>query len=112
VNVSDRRDGQRFEIVGHLRGTLALDQEYRILDISTGGALLECHRSLPLGGEHALELVVPPHTGKARGAIRHVRPSGDRYLIGVEFLQLDPLVSAHIDSLTPPGRGLATGPDD
>ena len=106
----DRRGKLRFEIVGRLRGTLVAEEELVLHNISRGGALVVSSRPVTVDSVYTVRLQSDAAHDTFEARVRHVRRShDDRYLIGLEFVELEPDVSAHLDRLTtqdqppPPG---------
>ena len=87
--VADRRSNLRFEIVGRLRGTLAVEEAVRVHNVSPGGALVEVSWSPSLDAHYTVHLESDRHLANVEARVCHVRPSalsGSRYLVGLEFL--------------------------
>jgi hypothetical protein len=103
----DRREYERAEIVGQLWGSLGVVHPLR--DVGRGGALVEASRSLRLLSVHRMRLVLGQVEGDAEVRVRRVDavagPDGERYLIGLEFVELPPSLLAQIDRLLAAGAG-------
>ena len=87
--VADRRSNLRFEIVGRLRGTLAVEEAVRVHNVSPGGALVEVTWHPALDAHYAVHLESDHHLANIEARVCHVRPSAlsaSRYLVGLEFL--------------------------
>ncbi len=98
--LGDRRGELRFEIIGHLWGSLESVEQLPLHDVGRGGALVESRRPLAQDSVHAMALrfgAEPLHDVRVR--VRHVRPSqsGEGYLVGLEFLDLDQAAVEQID---------------
>jgi PilZ domain len=107
----DRRSRIRFEIVGRLRGTVVAQEEVELQNISRGGALILASRPVPLDSLYTVRLQSDAVLDTLEARVRHVRRTpDDRYLIGLEFVQPDPHLSAHLDRLVslpyPPSSGV------
>jgi len=86
--VADRRSTLRFEIVGRLRGTLAVEDAVRVHNVSAGGALIEVPWSPPVDTRYAVRLESDQHLANVDARVCHVRQSftGARYLVGLQFI--------------------------
>lgn len=98
--VGDRRLRPRFEVVGDLWGTLGVVEPLPIVNISAGGALIECERPWPVGAVHAVLVGNGKEVGRAEICVRHVSPAGEvstgRFHAGVEFLSVSPALAEEI----------------
>ncbi len=100
--LGDRRGRPRFEIVGELWGTLDTVIGMPLVNIGTGGALVQS--SVPLAPQSVHHIAVScdgKHT-PTRVQVRHVRPvtasnGHDYYLIGLEFLAVPAPLMAQIE---------------
>lgn len=104
--LGDRRGDLRFEIIGQLWGSLEVAQHLPLRNLGRGGALVES--SLPLNADtvHGVRLLLGGEPNDLQVRVRHVtpvrEPAGERYLIGVEFVnppvgtleQIDRIVAA------------------
>jgi len=100
----DRRVKPRFDIVGELPGTLEMVLNVPLHDISTGGALLHSHVSLPPDSVHRVLVTAGGQDFVMRVKVRHVREtisadSERSFFIGVEFISVDPLLVGQIAQL-------------
>ena len=113
--LGDRRSRPRFEIVGDLFGTFETVVALPLRNVGVGGALFESHVSLPLESVHRLAWKCEGRDSAVQVRVRHVRPSrsadGERtYLIGIEFLSLNPVIVAQIQQwLASGGGGMEAG---
>lgn len=96
--VGDRRLGPRFEVVGDLWGTLEVVEPLPIINISTGGALIECARPWAVGAVHTVLVANKHEIGRAEICVRRVTPgpAAGRFHVGVEFLSLSPALAEEI----------------
>ena len=99
--LGDRRLRPRFEIMGELWGTLEVALHLPMKNVGIGGALFES--PIPLAAEsiHRLTWKADERETAVQVRVRHARPieSADGecgYLIGIEFLSLNPLIGAQI----------------
>jgi hypothetical protein len=103
---ADRRGRERAEIVGQLWGSLGVIQPLRT--IGRGGALVEAGQSLPLLSVHRMRLALGDVEGNVEVRVCRVEPmvsanGRERYLIGLEFVQLPLLLVERIDQLVEGG---------
>ncbi len=99
--LGDRRVRPRFEIVGELWGTLETVLRLPLRNVGIGGALFESHVPLAAESIHRLNWQCDGRESAVQVRVRHVRPvesaDGERtYLIGIEFLSLNPVVTDQI----------------
>jgi PilZ domain len=95
----DRRRYSRFEVVGDLSGMLEVVCPLPVVDVSTGGALLESNLELKIGSVHWVVMANGIEVGHAQICVKHVRPAANverGFLIGVEFLTLSPALTQEI----------------
>ena len=112
--MGDRRIRPRFDIVGDLWGTLETVLRLPVKNVSRGGALIHSHVPLPSHSVHRLtfpsegqELSVPVRVSHVD---TQVSADGERtYLIGVEFLSVQPALIHQIDQWLGRGHGEAAG---
>jgi len=113
-NIEDRRTRPRFDIVGDLWGTLETVLTLPLKNISRGGALIHSHVPLPSQSVHRLafqsdgqDLSVPVRVSHVDA---QVSADGERtYLIGIEFLSMQPALLELIERLLAPSAGEAAG---
>ena len=94
MRLADRRSTTRFEIVGELWGSVQALEPLRVCNIAPEGALIESIAPLPVGSVQPLRLIQGTQTTEIRAAVRHLSPvvlpgGGRRYLVGLEFLNVD-----------------------
>jgi c-di-GMP-binding flagellar brake protein YcgR len=111
--LADRRSDVRFEIIGHLWGSLMTVESLLLRNIGRGGALVESRRPLTAAPVHSVHLIHDAGTATIRAKVRHVTPivspSGvARYLIGFEFLDLEETALEQIDNLVAASGGPPT----
>ena len=112
--IGDRRIRPRFDIVGDLWGTLETVLRLPLTNISRGGAAIHSHVPLPFESVHRLaflcdgqELSVPV---KVSHVDAKVSSDGERtYVIGVEFLSVQPALLDQIDRWFTAGTGEPAG---
>ena len=100
--LGDRRNRPRFEIVGELWGTLETVLRLPLRNVGLGGALFESHVPLAAESIHRLSWKCEDRDTAVQVRVRHVRPlqsaDGERsYLIGIEFLSLNPVIVGQIE---------------
>lgn len=90
--LSDRRGRLRFEIVGQLWGTLETLEATPLRNLSRDGALVESREALAVDSIHRMRLTLGGRVGDVQVRVRHVKgwqtATGQRYLIGFEFLEV------------------------
>jgi hypothetical protein len=94
--VSDRRGQPRFDVIGSLWGVLELDEEARLRNVSTTGALLDSPLAMALDSVQTIRLAVDGHDVTVEARVRNVHQQTNgsiesRYVIGLEFI--DPPLS-------------------
>lgn len=108
--LGDRRNRPRFEIVGELWGTLETVLRLPLRNVGIGGALFESHVPLAAESIHRLSWKCEDRDTVVQVRVRHVRPleaaDGERtYLIGIEFLSLNPVIVGQIERWLGAGAG-------
>jgi hypothetical protein len=112
--IGDRRIRPRFDIVGDLWGTLETVLTLPVKNISRGGALIHSHVPLPSQSVHRLafqsdgqDLSVPVRVSHVD---TQVSADGERtYLIGIEFLSMQPALLELVERLLAPSPGEVAG---
>jgi PilZ domain len=111
--LGDRRTDLRFEIIGQLWGALEAIDYLPLKNLARGGALVEAQT--PVGAEsfRALRFGFNGTTQEVAVRVRHVTtqktPEGDRYLVGLEFVepsaaaldQIDRIIEARLAEMKP-----------
>jgi len=111
--LGDRRSDLRFEIIGQLWGSLETVERLPLKNLGRGGALVESR--LPLGAQsvHGVRLLFGDEPSDVHVKVRHITPVstpvGDRYLIGLEFMdvglpaleQIDRIMAASLGQPAP-----------
>jgi PilZ domain len=97
--ISDRRQDERFDVVGAMWGVLELNEPARIDNVSVTGALVDSPVPAALDSSQVLHLTVDGQEIKVEAHVRHVRaiPTGrfeERFMIGLEFAS-PPLTVIH-----------------
>jgi len=100
--IGDRRIRPRFDIVGDLWGSLETVLRLPMRNVSRGGALIHSHVPLPSQSIHRLAFNSDGQDVSVPVRVSHVdtqvSADGERtYLIGVEFLSLQPALVEMID---------------
>lgn len=110
--LGDRRGDLRFEIIGQLWGSLEVHEQLPLRNLGRGGALVESRQPLTADSIHGVRLLIGNQEDALQVRVRHVTPvqreAGERYLIGLEFVNLgsatldriERIVAASLD--TPP----------
>jgi len=112
--IGDRRTRPRFDIVGDLWGTLETVLRLPLRNVSRGGALIHSHVALPSQSVHRLAFQSDGQNLSVPVRVTHVdtqvSADGERtYLIGVEFLALQPALVELIDRWMVLGQGEVAG---
>jgi hypothetical protein len=98
--LGDRRLRPRFEIVGELWGSLETSLPLSLRNVGEGGALFESLVPFATDSSHRLSWAYEEQQTVVQVRVSHVRPiettDGMRYLVGIEFLALNPLIAGQI----------------
>jgi hypothetical protein len=102
--LADRRLASRFEIVGKPWAFVETREPLRVRNVSREGMLVESETPLAVGSVHEFQMITGATTARIRAAVRHLSPpgptgAGQRYLVGLEFLSLDPQTSALVQAI-------------
>jgi hypothetical protein len=87
-------------VVGSLWGTLEIDREAQLVNISRSGALILSPVPAPVDSTQSIRLTVEGHEVKLAARVRHMRRMDmaggpeSQYRIGLEFLEA-PAVLVH-----------------
>lgn len=114
--LGDRRSDLRFEIIGQLWGALETVDSLPLRNLARGGALVEART--PVGAEtfRALRIGVNGRMQEIPVRVCHITPhktaEGDRYLVGLEFVepsagaleQIDRIIEARLAEMKPAGE--------
>jgi hypothetical protein len=99
--LGDRRRRIRLEVVGSLWGTLEVDRQAHLMNISRTGALIVSPVPAAIDSTQSLKLTIEGHEVKVSARVRHLQRVQDptsyspQYRIGLEFLEApDVLVQA------------------
>jgi hypothetical protein len=111
--LGDRRSDVRFEIIGQLWGSLVTVESLPLRNVGRGGALVESPLPLSTATVHGVYLVHDAGATAIQAKVRHVTPVAGpsgvaRYLIGLEFLDLDETALELIDNLVAASDGSPT----
>ena len=90
--LGDRRRRIRLEVVGFLWGTLEVDRQATLMNISRSGALILSPVPAAVDSTQSVRLTIEGHEVKLAARVRHlhrVTPSSGapEYRIGLEFLE-------------------------
>jgi hypothetical protein len=111
--LGDRRTDLRFEIIGQLWGSLETVETLPLRNLARGGALVESRMPLSQETVRAVRLAFGDQTNDIQVRVRHVTTEsagdGERYLVGLEFIepsaaaleQIDRIVAARLGGPTP-----------
>ena len=108
--LGDRRGDLRFEIIGQLWGSLEALESLPLRNVGRGGALVESRLPLEPEAVHGVRLAYDARTTTIQTRVCHVtrivNPSGaERYLIGLEFLELEAAALEQVDHLVAASGG-------
>jgi hypothetical protein len=104
----DKRDGERIQILGELRGEVMVFQPMAIKELSRGGAQVETGFPLHLDSLHDFRLTLGERSVVAKGRVVHCSISDVEqevilYRSGIEFIEMsDPVygvLSDFIDAI-------------
>jgi hypothetical protein len=115
MEAEDKRDTQRIEILGELRGEVMVFQPMVIKQISRGGAQVETSFPLQLDSLHDFRLTLSDRSIVIKGRVAHCSISDvDQevvlYRSGLEFIEpperVATVISQFIDAITDGRRAL------
>jgi len=97
----DKRDTERVEILGELKGEVTVFQPMAIREISRGGALIETGFPLHLDSLHEFRLTLGERSVVVKGRVAHcsitdVEQEQVLYKAGIEFVEPPERVAAVI----------------
>ena len=98
-HLGDRRRRIRLEVVGSLWGTIEIDRQATLVNISRTGALIVSPVPAQVDSTQSVKLTIEGHEVKLAARVRHLHrmtPPGSapQYRIGLEFLEA-PAVLVH-----------------
>jgi len=98
---SNKRDRERVEILGELRGEVMIFQPLSIREISQGGCLVETAFPLHLNSLHDIRLTLGDQSVVLKGRVAHCRISDVdqeivHYRSGIEFIEPSDRIKAVI----------------
>lgn len=101
--LGDRRTDLRFEIIGQLWGSLESVEQLPLRNLARGGALIESRTPLNPEMVRAVRLMSNGTTHDIQVKVRHVTteklPDGERFLVGLEFVDPSAAALEHIDRI-------------
>ena len=97
--LGDRRRRIRLEVVGSLWGTLEVDRQAQLMNISRSGVLIMSPVPVAVDSTQSVRLTIEGHEVKLAARVRHLQRVADdegvpQYRIGLEFLEA-PAVLVH-----------------
>ncbi len=99
----DRRTRVRFEVFGAFWGTFDAGEPVRVHNLTHHGALIEAHQPLAVESVQSVCLMLDGQPAVAEARVRHLKPaasaSGERYLVGVEFISAPTAFLEAVDRL-------------
>ena len=108
----NKRDSQRIELLGTLRGEVMVFQHTAVHQISKGGMQVETSFPLQLDSLHDFRLTLGDRSIVVKGRVAHSRVSefdqeGVTYRTGIEFIEpskpVAKVISEFVDELKPEG---------
>jgi hypothetical protein len=98
-HLGDRRRRIRLEVVGSLWGTLEIDRQASLVNISRTGALIVSPVPAVVDSTQSVKLTIEGHEVKVAARVRHLNrvtasSGAPQYRIGLEFLEA-PAVLVH-----------------
>ena len=90
--LGDRRRRIRLEVVGSLWGTLEIDRQATLINISRSGALILSPVPAAVDSTQSVKLTIEGHEVKLAARVRHLHllshsSNAPQYRIGLEFLE-------------------------
>jgi hypothetical protein len=106
----DKRDSERFKILGELQGEVMVFQPMAVREVSTTGAQIESAFPLQLNSLHDFRLTLGPRSVILKGRVAHCSISDvDQevvvYRSGVEFIDVSDRVMSAINDFLEALRG-------
>ncbi len=99
--LGDRRQELRFEIIGDLWATLTTAESLPVLNLGSGGILVESPAALTVGSLQRLRLTLGDEVSDVSATVKHVSPAPSRpgrHLVGMAFVNLAEDVQKRIDA--------------
>jgi hypothetical protein len=113
--LGDRRSELRFEIIGQLWGSLDVTEHLPLRNLGPGGALVESRQPLSADTVHSVRLMIGDQPSELDVRVRHVTPVrealGDRFLIGLEFVNPGAVALEKIDRIVAAAMGQPSIPE-
>jgi hypothetical protein len=102
--LGERRAQMRFDVAGQLWAELDVLEGGELRNLARGGALVEARLAGGLGLTRSAELALGGAVSGLQAIVRHLTPlnvaqGDDRYLVGLEFVNLTPEQQARLDDL-------------
>jgi hypothetical protein len=108
----DRREHERFEVLGSLWGVLELPETAAIVNASSSGLLIEAHACPILNSVHNTDISIHGAAMRVDSIVRHLRPADSgKFLIGLEFVEPPPTIDSALGHLTPGRPTKGQSPD-
>ena len=101
--LADRRGHLRFDVSGQLWASLDFKESVILRNIASGGALIEARLTPGLRSIRTAQIALREKGPELNVVVRHMAPVStapdeDRYLVGVEFVNLSPAVRADLEA--------------
>ncbi len=102
--LGDRREHLRFEVAGQLWASLDMKDRVVLKNIGVGGALIEATLGPGMRSIRAAQIALRERGPEVNVLVRHITPisaspTEDRFLMGLEFVNLSSSARADIDRL-------------
>jgi len=100
--LGDRREHLRYDVSGQLWGSLDLSERVVLRNIAPGGALIEARLTPGMRSVRAAQILLHERGPQMNVIVRHMSPLSaapdeDRYLVGVEFVNLSAAAQVELD---------------
>jgi hypothetical protein len=100
----ERREQLRFEVAGELWGNLGLSEPGVLRNLTPGGALIEARLPVEFRTTRSAQVLLDDGSEGLEVMVRHVTPltedpADERYLIGLEFVNVPPALRTDLDRL-------------
>ncbi len=112
--IGDRRRDLRFEIIGDLWATVTTNQPVPLINLGSGGVLVELPTTPLVGSLVRLRLTVGDEVTHFSGVVRHVTPAPgrpNRYLVGMAVVDLSVDGQKQIDAFVRGSRATPAIPE-
>jgi hypothetical protein len=101
----ERRVAERIDMGGRLPSQLELDMDTSVVQISSGGMMIEIHMPLAIGSKHGFTLTIGAEEVTLSGMVRNCRSLDEAaaenplFHVGIEFCDLNEKQTRFLDDL-------------